>query len=130
MLSAAMMTPGWPEIAATFDGLGSRFADCIACDSEVLAADASGELAALVAFEHTTASIGGDPQLPTRCGSRPSPGAKREHRRSTAGTPIPCRPVRRCRVACRRDAAPMRTRHATQRNAGEGCANRSLLRSA
>jgi ketosteroid isomerase-like protein len=64
LFGAAMMTTGWPEIEATFDWLGARFSDCTSFDIEVVAADSSGDLAYLVAFEHTTASIGGDPPAP------------------------------------------------------------------
>jgi ketosteroid isomerase-like protein len=64
LFGAAMMTTGWPEIEATFDWLGTRFSDCSSFDIEVVAAGTSGDLAYLVAFEHTTASIGGDPPAP------------------------------------------------------------------
>ena len=64
LFGAAMMTTGWPSIEATFDRLGARFSDCTAFDIEVVAAGASGDLAYLVAFEHTTASIGGKPPAP------------------------------------------------------------------
>ena len=64
LFGAAMMTTGWPEIEATFDWLGTRFSDCSSFDIEEVAAGASGGLAYLVAFEHTTASIGGDPPAP------------------------------------------------------------------
>jgi ketosteroid isomerase-like protein len=40
------------------------FSDCTSFDIEVVAAEAHGDLAYLVAFEHTTASIGGDPPAP------------------------------------------------------------------
>jgi ketosteroid isomerase-like protein len=64
LFGAAMMTTGWPEIEATFDRLATRFSDCTAFDIEVVAAEARGDLAYLVAVEHTTASIGGDPSEP------------------------------------------------------------------
>ena len=64
LFGAAMMTTGWPQIEATFDRLATRFSDCTSFEIEVVAADVSGELAYLVAFEHTTASIGGDPPAP------------------------------------------------------------------
>jgi ketosteroid isomerase-like protein len=64
VFGAAMMAAGWPEIEATFDRLATRFSDCTSFDIEVVAAGASGDLAYLVAFEHTTASIGGDPPAP------------------------------------------------------------------
>jgi len=59
LFGAAMMTTGWPEIEAAFDWLETRFSDCSSFDIEVVAAGASGDLAYLVAFEHTTSSIGG-----------------------------------------------------------------------
>jgi ketosteroid isomerase-like protein len=64
LFGAAMMTTGWPEIEATFDRLATRFSDCTSFEIEVVAAGASGDLAYLVAFEHTTAAIGGDPPAP------------------------------------------------------------------
>ena len=64
LFGAAMMTTGWAEIEATFDRLATRFSDCTSFDIEVVAAGVSGDLAYLVAFEHTTASIGGDPTAP------------------------------------------------------------------
>src|SRR3954470_13574239 len=64
LFGAAMMTTGWPQIEATFDWLGTTFSDCTAFEIEVVAADASGDLAYVVAFEHTTASIGGKPPAP------------------------------------------------------------------
>ena len=64
LFGAAMMTTGWPQIEATFDRLATQFSDCTAFDIEVVAAGASSELAYLVAFEHTTAAIGGDPPAP------------------------------------------------------------------
>jgi ketosteroid isomerase-like protein len=64
LFGAAMMASGWPAIEATFDRLAARFSDCTSFEIEVVAAGASGDLAYLVAFEHTTASIGGDPAAP------------------------------------------------------------------
>jgi ketosteroid isomerase-like protein len=64
LFGAALMATGWPEIEATFDQLGTRFSDCTSFDIEVVAAGASGDLAYLVAVEHTTASIGGDSPAP------------------------------------------------------------------
>jgi ketosteroid isomerase-like protein len=64
LFGAAMMTTGWPAIEATFDWLGTSFSDCTAFTIEVVAAEARGDLAYLVAFEHTTASINGKPPAP------------------------------------------------------------------
>src|SRR5215208_7351008 len=64
LFGAAMMTTGWPRIEATFDRLATQFSDCTSFDIEVVAAGVSGDLAYLVAFEHTTASIGGKTPAP------------------------------------------------------------------
>lgn len=64
LFGAAMMTTGWPQIEATFGQLASRFSDCTSFEIEVVAAGVSDDLAYLVAFEHTTASIGGAPPAP------------------------------------------------------------------
>jgi ketosteroid isomerase-like protein len=50
---------GWAEIGPLFERLGSSFSNCTSFENEVIAAGASGDLAYIVAFEHTTASIGG-----------------------------------------------------------------------
>jgi ketosteroid isomerase-like protein len=63
LFGAAVTTIGWPQIEATFDWLASRFSDCASFEIDVVAAGASGDLAYLVAFEHTTASLGGDPPV-------------------------------------------------------------------
>lgn len=47
-----------------FDRLEERFSDCTACEHELLAAGASGDLAYIVALEHTTASVNGSEALP------------------------------------------------------------------
>ena len=59
LFGAAVTTTGWPEIEATFDWLAATFSDCTSFEIEVVAAGVSGDLAYLVAFEHTTVSIGG-----------------------------------------------------------------------
>jgi ketosteroid isomerase-like protein len=61
LFGAAATITGWPEIDAAFDWLASTFSDCASFEIEVIAAGASGDLAYLVAVEHTTASIGGAP---------------------------------------------------------------------
>ena len=64
LFGAAKMTSGWPAIEAIFDWLATRFSDCTSFDIEVVASGVSGDLAYLVAIEHTTASIGGAPPTP------------------------------------------------------------------
>ena len=63
LFGAAMSGRGWSEIEPIFDALGERFSDCRSYQNEIIAADASGDLAYTVALEHTTASIdGGEPR--------------------------------------------------------------------
>ena len=64
LLGAAMSASGWNEIEPIFDRLQSSFSNCTSCEHEVIAAGASGDLAYLVAFEHTTASVSGSPPVP------------------------------------------------------------------
>jgi ketosteroid isomerase-like protein len=64
LFGAAWSGAGWAEIGPLFQGLGSSFSNCTSYQNEVVAAGASGDLAYLVAFEHTTASIKGAPPQP------------------------------------------------------------------
>jgi ketosteroid isomerase-like protein len=59
LFGAALSGGGWAEIGPVFERLGSTFSNCASYQNEVVAAGASGDLAYIVAFEHTTASIGG-----------------------------------------------------------------------
>jgi ketosteroid isomerase-like protein len=61
LLGAAITTTGWEQARRTFEKLGSLLSDCTGYEIEVLAAGASGDLAYLVALEHTTASLNGAP---------------------------------------------------------------------
>jgi ketosteroid isomerase-like protein len=65
VMGAAMSGAGWAEIKPIFERIGSSFSDCTSYDIEVVAAEALGELAYIVAFERTTASIDGVPQAYT-----------------------------------------------------------------
>jgi ketosteroid isomerase-like protein len=56
-----MSATGAVETQATFDWVASRFTGFESADWEVLSADVSGDLAYVVAIEHTTGSIGGAP---------------------------------------------------------------------
>jgi ketosteroid isomerase-like protein len=108
LFGAAMMATGWPEIEATFNGLAISFSDCTAFRIEVIAAEASDDLAYLVAFEHTTASIGGAPPVPytlrvTTIFRREAGDWKIVHRHAD---PLPDSPAVRDRLsALRRDDA-------------------------
>lgn len=64
LLGAAMSGTGWDEIEPIFDRLQARFSNCTSCEHEIIAAGASDDLAYLVTFEHTTASVNGSPPLP------------------------------------------------------------------
>lgn len=64
VLGAAANAIGWAEIGPLFERLGSSFSNCTSFENEVIAAGASGDLAYIVAFEHTTASIGGGAPTP------------------------------------------------------------------
>jgi len=61
LFGAAVTRSGWADVRATFEWLGSSFSDCTSYRIEVIAAGASGDLAYIVAFEHTTASVDGAP---------------------------------------------------------------------
>jgi ketosteroid isomerase-like protein len=64
LFGAALSGGGWAEIGPVFERLGSSFSNCTSYQNEVVAAGASGDLAYIVAFEHTTASIKGAPPQP------------------------------------------------------------------
>ena len=64
LLGAAFSATGWEEIEPVFDLLQAKFSNCTSCEHEIIAAGASGDLAYLVAFEHTTASVNGAPPVP------------------------------------------------------------------
>jgi ketosteroid isomerase-like protein len=64
LFGAALSGNGWAEIGPIFERLGSSFSNCTSYQNEVVAAGASGDLAYIVAFEHTTASLNGKPPQP------------------------------------------------------------------
>jgi ketosteroid isomerase-like protein len=64
VFGAALSAGGWGEIGPLFQRLGASFSNCTSYQIEVVAAGASGDLAYLVALEHTTASIKGAPPQP------------------------------------------------------------------
>jgi ketosteroid isomerase-like protein len=64
LFGAAFTGRGWAEVSPIFERLGSSFSTCTSYENEVIAAGASGELAYIVAFEHTTASVAGAPPQP------------------------------------------------------------------
>jgi ketosteroid isomerase-like protein len=64
LFGAAVTKSGRADVRATFEWLGSSFADCTSYQNEIIAAEASGDLAYTVALEHTTASVNGAPPQP------------------------------------------------------------------
>lgn len=64
VFGAARSATGWDETQRLFEGLGSIFSNCTSFENEVVAAGVSGDLAYIVAFEHTTASLNGAPPQP------------------------------------------------------------------
>ena len=64
LFGAAFTAAGWAEIGPMFERLGESFSDCTSYENQVVAAGASDDLAYVVAFEHTTASIKGAPPQP------------------------------------------------------------------
>ena len=59
LFGGVMGGSGWAEIEPIFQRLGASFSDCRSYDNQVIAARAGDDLAYTVAYEHTTASIGG-----------------------------------------------------------------------
>ena len=47
----------WGEIEPIFEALGQQFSNCRSYEVEIVAAEARGDLAYIVALEHTTTSI-------------------------------------------------------------------------
>lgn len=61
VFGAAISATGPVETQATFDWVASRFTCFETAEWEILSADVSGDLAYVVAIEHTRGSIGGAP---------------------------------------------------------------------
>ncbi len=59
LFGGVMGGSGWAEIEPIFQRLGASFSECTSYDNEVIAARAGDDLAYTVAYERTTASIGG-----------------------------------------------------------------------
>lgn len=66
LFGAAFAASGWSPISKIFDTLASRFSKCRSWEYEIVAADASGDLAYIVGIEHTTAAVGGAAPEPYR----------------------------------------------------------------
>lgn len=64
LFGAVETSMGWDDVGKTFDWLASRFSNCQSSRQDVIAAETSGDLAYVVAIEHTTVSMGGAPPAP------------------------------------------------------------------
>lgn len=60
LFGAERESTGRAEIEATFAWVASRFEGCRSFEYEVVAAGTSGDLGYLVAYEHVTATVGGE----------------------------------------------------------------------
>ena len=64
LFGAAMNAVGWDRIHPVFETLGEQFSNCTSYQNDILAAEACGDLAYIVALEHVTASINGAEPTP------------------------------------------------------------------
>lgn len=64
LFGAPLTGNGWSQIGPIFEQLGAMLSNCTSYQNEVVAAGASGDLAYIVALEHTTASVKGAPPQP------------------------------------------------------------------
>ena len=82
LFGAAISGRGWGEIGPIFDTLGQQFSGCLSYQNQIVAAEASGDLAYTVALEHTTASVNGaEPRPYVLRVDGPSSGARMASRK-------------------------------------------------
>ena len=65
LFGALVSRSGWNDLSDTFEWVASRFTHCGSYEIELLAAGASGDLGYTVAYEHTTATVQGEPSTYT-----------------------------------------------------------------
>jgi ketosteroid isomerase-like protein len=65
LFGAWLSNVGWPDVSRTFEELATRFSNCRSFDIELVAADAKGDLAYTVAYEHTSVTVQGEPRTYT-----------------------------------------------------------------
>ena len=65
VLGAARNAHGQEELDELFAALGKRFSDCMSYAFELLAYDVVGDMAYTAGFEHTSASVDGQPRTYT-----------------------------------------------------------------
>lgn len=59
LFGAWFSASGWTDVSGIFHRLADVFENCESYEIELVAADASGDLAYSVAYEHTTATVNG-----------------------------------------------------------------------
>jgi ketosteroid isomerase-like protein len=62
VLGAWQNAHGQPELDALFTRLGKTFSDCTSYEFELLSFDVMGDMAYTEGFEHTSASVDGEPR--------------------------------------------------------------------
>jgi ketosteroid isomerase-like protein len=65
VLGAVMNAHGQQELDELFKTLGERFSDCTSYELELMSCDVVGDMAYTEGFEHTSASVGGEPRTYT-----------------------------------------------------------------
>jgi ketosteroid isomerase-like protein len=65
LFGAWFSATGWDDVSGIFKRLVDAMEKCESYDVELVAADASGDLAYTVAYEHTTATVNGEPSTYT-----------------------------------------------------------------
>jgi ketosteroid isomerase-like protein len=113
VFGAASSVRSWNEIAPLFDELAANFSNYSDYHNDILAAEASGDLAYIVALEHTTASIAGSPQQPfvlrvTTIFRREDGGWKVVHRHADPASENASALAQRMGVELRKIGAPPR----------------------
>jgi ketosteroid isomerase-like protein len=62
VLGAWMSASGHQEVSDLFRQLESAFSDCTSYSHDIIAADVNGDMAYTVGYEHTRASVDGEPR--------------------------------------------------------------------
>ena len=62
VLGAAKSASGWGDVKQLFEWVASMFSNCESFELDITAAGVSGDLAYTVGYEHTRASIHGEPK--------------------------------------------------------------------
>ena len=65
VLGAWKSATGQQELSDLFGQLGASFSDCTSYTHEIIAADVIGDMAYTVGYEHTQASVSGEPRTYT-----------------------------------------------------------------